>query len=430
MKKTETTTRNGAPEDTLAETLSQTATDGLRAVTPGAPPESTRSELLDEAAKGNGKNSDISDSAAMTPEEAKIRAARDIEDHTATSALGPQWEENASSLRGQMAERASQNASYKEALDALNPELAKQVAAHNGNTPKNDAAETVRLEEEKAAEDELRRKMQAEQLQSGNNTVGTDKQGIELENGDFIMPRRIANNYTEVEGKFVPKGAQHVAFEDKGDQLATSGSNKETIADMVALAQAKNWQSLKLAGSQEFRREAWLQAESQGIKTSGYTPRAEDMAILESLRQDRATNIIKEADVKAKEAGKGQDESADKNRAPSADKLAPRNANRDPAVLDAAAKSALPTNMEALRNIADLSGRSAQDMEKLAYWRGLVAADNQHLPAGVQAEAVARFDQSAKDPNFVKTLPSMTEGKISDRTTERVQERETSEQSL
>ena len=43
-----------------------------------------------------------------------------------------------------------------------------------------------------------------------------------------------------------------------------------------------------LSGSQEFRREAWLQAESQGIKTQGYTPKQSDLAALETLRQERS----------------------------------------------------------------------------------------------------------------------------------------------
>jgi hypothetical protein len=61
---------------------------------------------------------------------------------------------------------------------------------------------------------------------------------------------------------------------------------------MVSLAKAKQWNSLKLSGSKEFRREAWLQAESQGIKTSGYTPKQADLAALEAMRQERATNSI------------------------------------------------------------------------------------------------------------------------------------------
>ena len=93
-----------------------------------------------------------------------------------------------------------------------------------------------------------------------------------------------------------PENSQTVLMEDKGKSIHTSRSDQQTIHDMLAVAQAKNWDSIKISGSQEFKREMWLEAQSRGIATKGYKPSPEDLALLERRRQERATNSIAEAE--------------------------------------------------------------------------------------------------------------------------------------
>ena len=100
---------------------------------------------------------------------------------------------------------------------------------------------------------------------------------------------------------------------------------------------------------------------------------------------------------------------------------------RSPAALDGDAKKAMHSHLEALRNNASFANRSTEDLTKLAYWRGIVASDNKHQPQALQAEAVARFDNAAKDPQFLAKLPQETEGRISAQPT---QQRTTQEISL
>ena len=88
------------------------------------------------------------------------------------------------------------------------------------------------------------------------------------------------------------------------------------------------------------------------------------------------------------------------------------------------------SHLEALRNNASFANRSTEDLTKLAYWRGIVAEENKLQPKPVQDEALARFDKQAVDPQFLKRLNQETEPKIQDKTTERVQKRDTHEQSL
>lgn len=274
-------------------------------------------------------------------------------------------------------------------------------------------------------EEDLRRRKAREQGQAGQglNSVDVQRSGKELERGDFIVPRRITQAYTEVDGKFYAKDSNRVMFEDKGEKLATSTTNKETVADMVAYAKAKQWDSLKLSGSQEFRREAWLQAESQGIKTQGYTPKQSDLAALETLRKERSTNAITPLqERKAERATTVREEAIT---------AAPRHdLNKNQAAMHVEASKFIATNMQALQKRPGMADKSVEDLTKLAYWRGIVTEQNKLQPKPVQDEALARFDKQAVDPQFLKRLNQETESKIQDKTTERVQQRDTHEQSL
>lgn len=93
-----------------------------------------------------------------------------------------------------------------------------------------------------------------------------------------------------------PDNNKTVLFEDKGKSIHTARDDQQTIKDMLAIAQAKNWDSIKISGNQEFKQQMWLEAESRGIATSGYKPSPEDLALLEQRRAERATNSIAEAE--------------------------------------------------------------------------------------------------------------------------------------
>ena len=47
---------------------------------------------------------------------------------------------------------------------------------------------------------------------------------------------------------------------------------------MVELAQAKGWTKLDLKGTDEFKREAWLEASMRGLDTKGFDVREVDRA--------------------------------------------------------------------------------------------------------------------------------------------------------
>ncbi|MBR5940177.1 MAG: toprim domain-containing protein [Neisseriaceae bacterium] len=107
-----------------------------------------------------------------------------------------------------------------------------------------------------------------------------------------------------------------VLFSDKGNKLvsAVKHPDEQQIKDMLEVARAKGWDSIKVSGNKEFRRQSWLMAESQGIKVKGYSPSKEDLALLEQMRERNSTNQIEE---------RGQEEPKDKE----VEKNAPETAN-------------------------------------------------------------------------------------------------------
>ncbi|UPK40853.1 hypothetical protein IVB18_50485 (plasmid) [Bradyrhizobium sp. 186] len=114
---------------------------------------------------------------------------------------------------------------------------------------------------------------------------------------DKALPDRIRRKYYVVAnetGKHGPDGEAHLyadergeylAFKMTGDRLITRLAAAEVIRDMVSVAQHRQWESIQVRGSVEFRREAWREAGARGIEVQGYQPTELDRQAL-SDRQD------------------------------------------------------------------------------------------------------------------------------------------------
>jgi hypothetical protein len=60
-------------------------------------------------------------------------------------------------------------------------------------------------------------------------------------------------------------------------RITTKLDDRQTVSAMLDLAQVRGWQSVKLRGTDNFKREAWVQAQVRGMQTEGYQPKATDM---------------------------------------------------------------------------------------------------------------------------------------------------------
>lgn len=83
-----------------------------------------------------------------------------------------------------------------------------------------------------------------------------------------------------------------VAFTESTFRLATDTNSPSIARSMVDVAEARNWQSLRISGSEDFKRLVWLEAAARGVKTLGYEPNQADLERLKVEREARQINRI------------------------------------------------------------------------------------------------------------------------------------------
>ena len=103
----------------------------------------------------------------------------------------------------------------------------------------------------------------------------------------YTLPETVSTEYKVKDGKFHDKASDALRFEDHGKKLSTPVEDPKVIAHMVEVAAAKNWGALELKGTENFKQIAWLEAQSRGIETKGYTPTERDKEELTKVMVER-----------------------------------------------------------------------------------------------------------------------------------------------
>lgn len=84
-----------------------------------------------------------------------------------------------------------------------------------------------------------------------------------------------------------------LAFVDSGKSLDTQREDKSTIRAMVEVATAKNWREITVNGTDDFKRNAWLEASLNNLKVRGYEPHeADKMLLAEQQARHAPSNSI------------------------------------------------------------------------------------------------------------------------------------------
>ena len=91
--------------------------------------------------------------------------------------------------------------------------------------------------------------------------------------------------------------ANRVAFTETTFRLSTDNNNPSVARSMVDVAEARNWQALRVSGNEDFKRMVWLEASLRGVKALGYEPQLADQELLKRERESRALNRIEPARV-------------------------------------------------------------------------------------------------------------------------------------
>jgi hypothetical protein len=138
-------------------------------------------------------------------------------------------------------------------------------------------------------------RQQAEQLKASEVRMTFESgRPVESTNGSqTVVPTAVEQEYLRVGNKFYhPKDTQKPAFEDKGDKLETKSDSKEVAGALVRIAQSRGWDEIKVSGSEDFRKEVWLQAAAQGVPVKGYTPTEQDKVELAMRTREAQSNRI------------------------------------------------------------------------------------------------------------------------------------------
>ena len=86
--------------------------------------------------------------------------------------------------------------------------------------------------------------------------------------------------------------SSRVAFTESTFRLATDNNSPSVARSMVDVAEARNWQALRVSGNEDFKRMVWLEASLRGVKTLGYDPQHADLQLLRKEREARQINRI------------------------------------------------------------------------------------------------------------------------------------------
>jgi putative DNA primase/helicase len=144
-----------------------------------------------------------------------------------------------------------------------------------------------------------------EQLQASHQEAAaaarSAEAAVEAKRREALLSN-VRQDYLVVGAKFYfrERPAQ-LAFKDDGKRLVTQLNGEQVAFSMAALAEAKGWQTIKVSGHPDFRRDVWLEASLRGIAVKGFEPHEHDLKELEARRERLARNAVRQ-----EEGRKGQ----------------------------------------------------------------------------------------------------------------------------
>lgn len=107
------------------------------------------------------------------------------------------------------------------------------------------------------------------------------------------VPDHLRHNYFYSDEKVFQTGEkpQHV-FTDHATKIVVHAKEPEKaqVQHLIDFAEEKNWSSIKVTGTKDFRRQVWLEASMRDIAVTGYSPSKEEIAQVEALKASRKNN--------------------------------------------------------------------------------------------------------------------------------------------
>ncbi|GAM07490.1 LPD7 domain-containing protein [Novosphingobium sp. MBES04] len=123
----------------------------------------------------------------------------------------------------------------------------------------------------------------------------------------FSIPDDLAKRYeiraidgrSEAErrvGLFAPGNVQTPALEISNERIVANRDDRETVENLVKLAQHNGWEGISVDGSPEFRKAVWQAAARSGLEVNGYEPSFAEREAVERQRREEAERERKDAE--------------------------------------------------------------------------------------------------------------------------------------
>lgn len=123
----------------------------------------------------------------------------------------------------------------------------------------------------------------------------------------FSIPDDLAKRYEirAIEGRsetdrrvglFTPSNVQMPALEISNERIVANRDDRETVENLVKLAQHNGWEGISVDGSPEFRKAVWQAAERSGLEVNGYEPSFAEREAVERQRREEAEGERKDAE--------------------------------------------------------------------------------------------------------------------------------------
>lgn len=129
----------------------------------------------------------------------------------------------------------------------------------------------------------------AQPTQANNNATHT---GVELGDAEQMrylnLLKQLGQRFRHDRGVYHFKDRDGIAFTDKGKKLTSTTNESRAAHGMALLAKSKGWDSINVSGSEDFKRNMWLEASLQDINVTGYKPKDNDVEKLNELRKTKS----------------------------------------------------------------------------------------------------------------------------------------------
>ena len=179
------------------------------------------------------------------------------------------------------------------------------------------AVEKKEVEEENIIEfnaepKKIKQEQEQEQEKKSESASEEEKQKKSVINDlNYTIPSSVQKHYFSKSGKFYDEKME-LKFIDEGAQLKAKVFDERIVKHMLDIAQAKNWSSIKVGGSNEFKKTVWLEAVQRNIDVEGYKPSKADLALVKHTTQDLNNTIEKNTEHNVREVEKSNIDSSEK----------------------------------------------------------------------------------------------------------------------